>query len=322
MKFYEFVDKPPKLGKIVAIEGTERILAERAAAAIVERLLEPGERALNLDRFVATEIESFRPVEAAVWALPFLGNCRVVFVSNVAELRADPRRALAKVAENVPDGNVLVLEDLISPASKRPEPIGKLLGRAALRVDTTASDDVRARFVRETLAELQATAEPAAVAALVRADVDLASIRSDLEKLALGGDTITLEDVMRETIVVADVKAYKYAEAAVAGRAAKALSLAHELFSSDPRNAAIPLLVALAQEYGLVWEAARRGGVLPARAQWRERDLRGVARAIGERRARIGFERAVRGFEAIVTGKADDARTIVELATAAGARET
>jgi hypothetical protein len=66
-----------------------------------------------------------------------------------------------------------------------------------------------------------------------------------------------------------------------------------------------------------VWEVARDGGVLPGRAKWRERELRTVARSIGERRARAGFERAVRGFEAVVTGRADDPRIIVESATAA-----
>ena len=35
--------------------------------------------------------------------------------------------------------------------------------------------------------------------------------------------------------------------------------------------------------------------------------------------ARLGFERAVRGFEAVVTGRADDPRVVVEMATAAGA---
>ncbi|MBD5654399.1 MAG: hypothetical protein IAI50_04370 [Candidatus Eremiobacteraeota bacterium] len=320
MKYYDFIDKPPKIGRLVVIEGVERLFAERASAAIVERLLEPGERDLNLDRFIATELDSFRSVEAAVSALPFLGNGRLVIVRNVHDLRVEPRRALIKVAERVPEGNTLVLEDLLSPASKRPEPIGKAFGRAALRVDTTASSDVRERFMRETLSDLGATAEPAAIAALMASEADLAGLRTDLEKLALGGVRIALDDVMRETLVTADVRAYRYASAAVSGRAAQALALAHELFSSDPRGAAVPLLAALAQEYGLVWEIARSGGTLPARARWREGELRAVARVIGVRGARNGFERAVRGFEAVVTGRADDVRIVVDLATAAAAR--
>jgi DNA polymerase III delta subunit len=233
----------------------------------------------------------------------------------------EPRRALLKVAESVPEGNTLVIEDLVSPASKRPEPLAKLLGRAALRIDTTATADARERFVREALAEIGATADAPATRALVDGDADLAGMRTDIEKLALGGAKITLDDVRRETLVTEDVRAYQYASAAVAGRAREALALAHEMFASDPRGAAVPLLSALAVEYGLVWELARPGGTVPAKARWRERDLRAVARALGERRAKLGFERAVRGFEAVVTGRADDPRVVVDLATAAGARE-
>jgi DNA polymerase-3 subunit delta len=322
VKFYEFVDRRPAIGKLVVIEGVERLFAERALAAVIEAALPENERELNLDRFVASEVASFGAIEAAVSAFPFLGSRRVVVVRGAQDLRADPRRALLAVAGRVPEGNTLVIEDLVSPASKRPEPLGKLLGRAALRIDTTASNDARERFVRETLATLGATAEPAAVAALVDGEADLAGIRTDIEKLALGGATIGLADVRRETLVTEDVRAYHFASAAVAGRAREALALAQEMFATDPRGAAVPLLSALAVEYGLVWEIARPGGALPAKARWRERELRAVARALGERRAKLGFERAVRGFEAVVTGRADDPRIVVELATAAGARDT
>ena len=317
MKFYDFIDKPPAIGRLVIVEGIERLFAERAIAAIVERGLTPAERELNVERFVATELEGFGRVEAAVAALPFLGTTRIVIVRGAHDLRADPRRALLAAAQTVPEGNTLVIEDLVSPASKRPEPLGKQLGRAALRIDTTPSSDARERFVGEVLADLGARAQPAAIAALVEAESDLGSIRTDLEKMALGGKPITLDDVLRESLVSEDVRAYQFASAAVAGRAAEALGLAREMFAGDPRSAAVPMLAALAQEYGLVWEMARPGGVLPSRARWRERDLRAVAKRIGERRARLGFERAVRGFEALVTGRADDPRVIIELATAA-----
>ena len=321
MKFYEFVDKRPAIGKLVVVEGVERLFSEFALETIVDIALPPDERALNLDRFVASEVASFGAIEAAVSAFPFLGTRRVVVVRGAHDLRVDPRRALLKVAESVPEGNTLVIEDLVSPASKRPEPLAKLLGRAALRIDTTATADARDRFVRETLSEIGATADAPAIRALVDGDADLAGMRTDIEKLALGGAKITLDDVRRETLVTEDVRAYQYASAAVAGRAREALALAHEMFASDPRGAAVPLLSALATEYGLVWELARPGGTVPAKARWRERDLRAVARALGERRAKLGFERAVRGFEAVVTGRADDPRVVVDLATAAGARE-
>lgn len=299
------------------VEGLERLFAERALEAIVERRLAPAERDLNLERMVASELDGFARVEAAVAALPFLGSARVVIVRGAHELRAEPRRKLLAAARHVPEGNTLVIEDLVAPTSKRPEPLAKLLGREALRIDTTANAAVRERFLLETLAALGATAEPAALEALIRADSDLSGVRTDLEKLVLGGNRITLEDVLRETLSSVDVKAYQFAAAAAAGRTADALGLAHELFSTDPRGAAIPLLSALAQEYALLWDLTR-GGSLPARVRWRERDLVPLARRLGARRARQGFERAVQGFAAIVTGRGDDPRLVVEAAAVAG----
>jgi DNA polymerase III delta subunit len=319
LKFYDFLDKAPPIPKLVVVEGVERLFSERALATIVERGLAPAERDLNLERMNAIELDGFSRVEAAVSALPFLGATRIVIVRGAQDLKAEARRALAAVAERVPEGNTLVIEDLVSPASKRPEPLGKLFGRAALRIDTTPSNDVRERFVREVLAELGAKAEPAAIGALVEADGDLAALRTDLEKLALSNATIALDDVLRETLASSDVRAYHFASAAVAGRTSDALALAEELFAADPRGSAVPLLAALASEYGLVWELARPGGELPSRMRWRERELRATAKRLGARRARLGFERAVRGFEAVVTGRADDQRLVVELAAAAGA---
>ena len=79
----------------------------------------------------------------------------------------------------------------------------------------------------------------------------------------------------------------------------------------------MPLASALANEFALLWELARPGGgELPPRHRWRERALRPIARRVGERRARYGYEAAVRGFEAVVTGRIDDQRAMIELLTA------
>lgn len=78
----------------------------------------------------------------------------------------------------------------------------------------------------------------------------------------------------------------------------------------------MPLLSALATECSLLWDLARDGGNVPARLQWRVRVLRPVARHMGEKRARSAYERAVRGVEAIVTGRGgsdpEDYRALVE----------
>lgn len=316
MKFYDFVDKAPAIPKLVIIEGEERVLAECALETILDRLLPPDVRDLNLDRIAGIEFNDAARLRESIQAMPFLAERRVVIVTDAHTLRAQPRRDLLAAALAVPEGNTLVITDLVSPRSKRPEPLGSQVGRAALRIDTGATADARVRFVREKLAELGATADAHTIDALAGSEADLAAVRNDLEKLALLGRKITFADLEQESLTIGDPKAYKYASAIVEGRLAEALAIAHELFANEPRGAAIPLMSALATEFGFIWELARPGGELPARAKWRERVLRPLASRIGMQRARVAYERAVRGCEAIVTGQAgndpDDHRTMVE----------
>jgi DNA polymerase III delta subunit len=315
VKFYEFVDKQPPVGRLVVIEGTERVLADRALEILTERLLAPEVRELNLQRFGAEETGDFTRVREAVAAMPFLADRRLTIVTEAQSLKAPARRDLLAAAQAVPEGNTLVITDLVSPRSQRPQALGALAGRGALRVDTTATDDVRGRFVEELLTVLGVRAEAPAVDALVRSTADLAAIRNDLEKLALGSKKITVADLEREALSVEDPKSYHYAGALVEGRIGEALAIAHEFFTSDPR-AAMPLLSALASECGSVWELAKPGGALAARFRWRENRLRPLARRIGRRRAQRAFERALGGVEAVVTGRVgsepDEFRALVD----------
>ncbi len=316
VKFYEFLDKAPPVGRLVVIEGTEQVLAERALEALLDRLLPPEIRDMNLVRLRGEEIGDASQVREAVAAMPFLAERRIVVAMDVHTLRAQERRALWEAAQSTPEGNTLVIVDLLSPRATRPQSFGTLAGQAALRIDTTASEEVRRRFIVECIGALGATAEPRAIAALVASGSDLASVSNDVVKVALSGRKITLEDLERESLVIADPKAYRYASALVEGKTSEAFAVAQELFALDPRGAAIPLLSALASEYALLWDLARPGGTIAARHQWRERYLHPVARRLGARRARSGYERAVHGVEAIVTGRSgsdpDDHRALVD----------
>jgi DNA polymerase III delta subunit len=320
IKFFDFVDKQPKLDGLVIIEGTDVLLAQRALDTIVERLLPPDMRALNLDVIAGPETEHVgRAVADAATAMPFLAERRVIVVRNCHQLRAQPRRDVWEAAAALPAGNTLVLEDLFAPNKKtKPEPFGALAGRKALRIDTTLGAETRERFVHETLARLGVSAEPRAVAELAAGGADLGSIQNDLEKLALAGKPITLKMLEAESLAIEDPKAWHYAQALVEGRADEALAIAYELFATDPRGAAVPLAGAIASEMGLLWELARPGGgdAVEPRHRWRAGKLQGVARRIGAARARRGYEAAVRGFEAVVTGRIDDGRAMIELLTA------
>jgi DNA polymerase III delta subunit len=315
VKFYDFVDKQPSVGKLVIIEGVERVLAERALDLVIDRLLPPDMRDMNLERFSPSQLDGTSRVREAVQAMPFLASSRVVAITDAQTLKAATRRELWEVAESVPEGNTLIICDLLSPRSQRPQPFGAMAGRSALRIDTTANEDVRARFIQETLQELGATADARVVDTLARSEADLASVRNDLQKLAIGGRKITYKDLEQESLSVEDPKAYQYAGALVEGRVDDALAIARDLFSAD-RNAAVPLIYALATECQMLWELAREGGQIPARVRWRERALRPVAGRVGEGRARRAYERAVAAFDSIVTGKVDDPELAVELLTA------
>ena len=316
MKFYDFVDKEPKIGNLVIIEGTERTLAERALELLLDRALAPETRALNLERFHGPEIDETNRIAEAVNAMPFLTDRRVVVVTDAQTLKTPMRRELWEVAERTPEGNTLVLCDLLSPRAKRPEPFGVMAGRNALRIDTSANAAVRERFIEELIDELGVKAETRVIDELSSSTAELAAARNDLEKLALTHKKISYADLEAESLAVEDPKAYKYASALVEGKVDTALEIAAELFEQDQRKAAVPLIAALATELSLLWELARPGGTLPPRAKWRERFLRPVAARVGERRARNAYERAVRAFEALVTGKIDDQRLLVEILTA------
>jgi len=319
LKFYDFVDKQPPIGKLVVVEGAQRVLAERALEILLDRLLPAEVRDLNLARFSADDAGEPAPVAEALAAMPFLADRRVVVVTETQTMRAAPRRELWELAQNVPDGSTLVLVDLLPARGKGPQSFGVLAGRAALRIDTSANAETRARFVAETLERLNAKADPRVVDELAYSDAELSAVRNDLEKLALGGKKITLKDLERETLALPDPKAYKFADAVVEGKTRVAMSIAHELFEGD-RGAGVALLSALATACKNLWELARPGGgQLFGRDVWSGRVLRPLAPRVGERRARIAYERVVRGLEAIVTGRAgndpDDHRTLVDRIT-------
>ncbi|HEV3154064.1 MAG TPA: hypothetical protein VGZ02_09705 [Candidatus Baltobacteraceae bacterium] len=315
MKFYDFVDKAPSIGKLVIVEGTQRVLADRAVDIVIDRVLPADVRDMNLERFSASQLDGAGRMREAVQAMPFLAQSRLVIVTDAQTLKAAMRRELWDVAEAVPEGSTLLIADLLSPRSQRPQPFGAMAGRSALRIDTTANEDVRTRFIHETLTELGATAEPRVIDTLARSEADLASVRNDLEKLALLKKKISYKDLEQESLTIEDPKAYQYAGALVEGRTSEALGIARELFAND-RNAAVPLIYALAQECGMLWELARKGGEIPARMRWRERFLRPVAMRLGEERARLAFERAIAAFDSIVTGKVEDPELAVDILTA------
>jgi DNA polymerase III delta subunit len=320
MNYRDFIDKKPALPTLVIIEGTERLFVESALSTIIDRVLEGGDRSLNCDTIDALEPAAIGRVEAAAAAFAFLAPARVVVVKSVHAINAESRRAFWKMAQTIPGGNVVVIEDLLPPTSKRPEPLSRLAGRSgstfgaknALVIDTTLSTSGRRQFIEETMAGLKMRAAEAVVEALADTDRDLFSIRADLQKMSLYDRPITVEDIAAECLDTTQSKTFEFAGMLIEGRKSDALMLADDLLSDD-RGAAIPMLYSLADDYVTIWEMTRAGGTVAPKQRWRESRLRPYAQAIGERRAKTGVDRAIKGFEAIVTGKYDDAATVITL---------
>ncbi len=326
MKYYEFIDREPPIDRVVVIEGEERVLADAAIDLVLDRVLEVELRDLNLTRFSAETLAEVTQVREALAAMPFLAERRVVVVTDAQTLRASTRESFAAVLKDVPQGNTLIVSDLVKPLGRSPVPMGRMAGRDALRIDTTATQGTRTRFIEETLKRVGAAAERRVIEELARSEADLAAIRNDLEKLALSHKNITHKALEGEALTIKDPKLYVYSQATVEGQTAKALAVAHEVFATDPRRAAMGLLRELAIECRYVWALTHGVSELPENRAWRARTLEPLARRIGERRARRAYERVVHAMEAIVTGGAgsgpDDERTLIDRMTVEFARLT
>ncbi|MFY9860671.1 MAG: hypothetical protein WAK80_08955, partial [Candidatus Cybelea sp.] len=94
MKFYDFLDKQPAIGRLVIIEGTERVFADRALEVVLDRMLPAEVRELNLSRFIPDDLGDLSALREALSAMPFLADRRVVIVTETQTMRADPRREL------------------------------------------------------------------------------------------------------------------------------------------------------------------------------------------------------------------------------------
>ncbi|TAM60427.1 hypothetical protein EPN52_05185 [bacterium] len=316
MKYFDFVDKEPKIPALVVIGGGEPILADAAVERIVSRLLPPESQPMNLERLLAPEVGDFERLRESLCAMPFLAETRVVVVRECHQLKVEGRRALWSVAEQAPAGSTLVLVDLeisTGRGGKRPDPFTTLAGRSALTIDTSTRREDRERYARELLAAQQATFDAAAVRALAEL-ADLAELRSDAEKLALLGRKITAKDVAAETLTPVEAKSWTFADALLEGKTEQALAMAYELLQDDPKGGTA-LCSALASAYLSTWTLAR-GERLTGRLAWKARTLGPIARRLGVERAKLGHDHSVRAFEALVTGRYDDARQLITVLVA------
>ena len=97
MRYYDFLDKAPKIDGLVIIEGTDSVLAQWALDTLLDRLIPADMRALNLEVIdgPATD-ELARTVADSVAAMPFLAERRVVAVRGCERIRRSAASSLPR----------------------------------------------------------------------------------------------------------------------------------------------------------------------------------------------------------------------------------
>lgn len=183
------------------LHGTEDILKEELARAIVDGALQPHERDFNFDQRSAPQLDA-EELHSLVNTLPMLAERRVVVIRDIEawKKKASQRAVLAKYLENPSRDTVLVLVESAPSEEKRRdwEPDAEIVARSyAVNLEPLEPARV-ARWVAFHARRLGVTfAEGAAEHLAASAGYELGALRSELEKFAsLAGDApVTREQV-------------------------------------------------------------------------------------------------------------------------------
>ncbi len=190
-----------ELAPVYYLYGTEDVLKEEAARAIVDQALEPHERDFNLDQRVASAVDP-EQLHALVNTLPMMATRRCVVVREVEAWRkkAGPREVLLRYLENPSADTVLVLQETAPNEEKERnwEPDEALADRAWGVDFAPLPPDRVPRWLAHHAKRLGvAFGEGAAEHLASACGYELGALRSELEKLASLSDS---EPVSREQV--------------------------------------------------------------------------------------------------------------------------
>ncbi len=218
--------------RVYLLVGEEDVRVDQALGALLDTLLPPSERALNLDVIQAGET----PVEeiiARCETLPFFGARRVVVVRHGEELRAPAQDALAAYLDQGPPPSVLIL---VAESLDRRRRLYAALERAGrvILCDRLPAEDLPA-WVRARAAEEGKTITPEAARALVGiVGGGLRELGLEVAKLAAYvGDrkTITADDVHEAASHLAEATVFELMDAVGRRQAGRALGLLHAVIA-------------------------------------------------------------------------------------------
>ena len=177
-----------ELAPVYYLYGSEDILKEEGARAIVEKALEPHERDFNLDQRVAGALDP-EQLHALVNTLPMMAARRCVVIREVEAWRkkAGPKEVLLRYLENPSAETVLVLQESAPNEEKERkwEPDDAIADRAWSVNFAPLDPDRVPRWLAHHARSLGVTfGEGAAEHLAAACGYDLGMIRSELDKLA------------------------------------------------------------------------------------------------------------------------------------------
>ncbi|MFO7651685.1 MAG: DNA polymerase III subunit delta [bacterium] len=183
---------------VYVLAGPDRAAADDIVAALRAALVEPGFEGFDLETAYAGDAGVGTVLEHARQA-PMMSKRRLVILREAERLKAPEFKTLLEGLADLPDGNTMVVTvDPDGPKKKALSSAG--LGGSVVDLGQPGTGDLPAlldRWARERKLEL----EPAAAQLLLElAGTDTATLRSELDKFALGldpGTKLTAKTVRR-----------------------------------------------------------------------------------------------------------------------------
>jgi DNA polymerase-3 subunit delta len=295
------------MGSVTLIKGSDDVLREEAAVALVDRLVGDGDRSLLVDEHAGVEYEVGAVVDAAS-TLPFLTDRRVVVARHLGRFsNADALRPLLDYLADPLDSTDLVLVWERSPEPNQrlgnlPPTLSKAVkaaGGEVVEVDPPAKD--RASWVVEQVASHGITLDGAAARLVAERLGEGAGAVVELAERLVGvhgaGARLGVAEVEPWLGEAGGVPPWELTDAIDKGDASRALDLLHRMLHGGERHA-LQVMATLHSHYGRMLrldgarvrtdkEAAEllgmRGSTFPAKkalAQSRALGPAGVRRAV------------------------------------------
>lgn len=183
---------------VYVLAGPDRAGADDIIAALKAALVEPGFEGFDLETVYAGDAAVGTVLEHARQA-PMMSKRRLVILREAERLRAPEFATLCAGLADLPDGNTMVVT--VDPDGTKKKALSAAnLGGAIVNLGQPGAADLPAlldRWARER----KLTLEPAAARLLLElAGTDTATLRSELDKFALGlepGSKLTAKTVRR-----------------------------------------------------------------------------------------------------------------------------